>query len=524
MWRWVWMVGAGASVACGRTSLYTDGIDESRADARTGGYGGDAGSNAQAGRSARGGSRAEGGRGGDAPLPGSGGSTGGVAGASAPSMPPCELAAGDCRTQTDLHCEARDICSGQVYRGEHWGPYRSSLLDVAAAPDGRVAIAGFYWGTIDFGGASEPLPYTETDDGFLTLFDRDGRVLWSRAFSGPGAQSIMGAAFAPDGDLVVQGATDDRPDAEVGYLLGKAFVARLDGDGKPRFTKTFGGEETTPGHLAVDESGAAILVGSFSGAFDIDGPRDISKPYVVKVDQQGEVAWVRGLASSSPSIFGSGTLDTDSHGNVLIAGQRLVDEYSGYLVKLNAAGRELYRKKFVSSGYVYLNGVAVGPDDSFALVGQFTGTLGVDDRTLPASSTDKYDAWLAKYSPQGELEWVKTFPGNGAVFGALGHAVAIDQFGNVVMVGMAASVVVDGTVIEPTPAALQAAYFVKLRPNGDLVWVRSVDAWSANFAAVAIDPQNRIWTGGYFQTRFEFDGELVEAGGNSEAFLLRLRP
>lgn len=245
---------------------------------------------------------------------------------------------------------------------------------------------------------------------------------------------------------------------------------------------------------------------------------------MVKLDQQGDVLWVRGLDSSSPTIFGSGTVATDSHGNVLVATQRLVDEYAGDFVRLSPDGAELDRKRFASSGLAFLNGVAVGPDDSFALVGQFTGTLTVDGRKLPASSADKYDAWLAKYSARGELEWLKAFPGKGMVNGALGHAVAIDHFGNVVMAGIAAHVEVEGILIEPKPPTLQAAYFVKLRPNGDLVWVRSVDAWAANFVAVAIDAHNQIWTGGYFQTRFEFNGQLVEAAGNSEAFLLRLRP
>lgn len=526
MRRWVWMVGALASVACGRTSLNAGDVDGSTSDAPQAGSGGAAstGQNAQAGRNAGGGGRAEGGRGGAAPIAGNASTTGGVASAGASSMPTCALQPGDCRTPTDLHCEALEPCSGEIYKGEQWGDYRSTLTDIAAAADGRVAIAGFYRGQVDFGGACEPLPHTDTDDGFVTTYDSSGQAQWVRSFPGPGPQVIVGVAFAPDGHLVAQGATDDRPDADVGYLLGKAFVTQLARQGAPRYAKTFGGEQTTPGHIAVDSSGAAILVGSFAGTFDIDGPRDITKPYVVKLNEQGEVVWVRGLDSSSPTIFGSGTLTTDSHDNVLIASQRLVDEYTGYFVKLSPDGSELYRKKFVSSGYTYLNGVAVAPDDSFALVGQFTGTLTVDDRTLPASSVEKYDAWLAKYSPLGKLEWVKTFPGKGVVFGSLGHAVAIDHFGNLVMAGMAGHVEVDGEVIEPKPPSLQAAFFVKLRPNGDVVWVRSVNAWAANFAGIAIDAQNQIWTGGFFQTRFEFDGQPVEAAGSNEAFLLRLRP
>jgi hypothetical protein len=529
MWRWAWLAGAVASVACGRSALDTDDAESSAHDPSPNGgsgSGGGAGTrqDVPAGRGATGGNRGEGGRGGGASGAGSNGTGGSVASAGAPNMPMCALLAGDCRTPTDVHCEALPACSGEIYRGERWGAFRSTLTDIAAAPDGRIAIAGFYRGQVDFGGKSQPLPATETDDGFLAVYGSDGNALWARPFSGPGPQVILGIAFAPDGDLVAQGATDERPDADVGYMLGKAFVTRLDPRGSPRFTKIFGGEETTPGHIAVDNAGAAVLVGSFSGAFDIDGPRDITKPYVVKLDEQGAVVWARGLASMSPSIFGSGTLDTDSHGNVFIAGQRLVDEYSGYLVKLSQAGAELYREEFVSSGYAFLNGVAVGPDDSFALVGQFTGTLALRDRMFPASSPDKYDAWLAKYSPGGELQWVKTFPGNGVVNGALGHSVAIDRFGNVVMAGMAGSVVVDGAVVAPKPPMLQAAYFAKFRANGDLVWVRSIDAWSGYFARVAIDAQNQIWTGGYFQTRLELNGEVVEAAGNSEAFLLRLRP
>ncbi len=172
----------------------------------------------------------------------------------------------------------------------------------ATAPDGRVAVAGSFRGDLAVGPTKEaPLAgASDRDETFVVALGKDGGALWSRAFAATACHAI---AFAGD-DLVLAGSFSGAVDFDAVHLEANAtravFVARLDGAGRVRWAKRFGGpsDQDATG-MAVDARGRIVLAGFYEGAIDFDGtalpPGGVLIPelFVTKLEPDGSVVWAR---------------------------------------------------------------------------------------------------------------------------------------------------------------------------------------------------------------------------------------
>lgn len=124
--------------------------------------------------------------------------------------------------------------------------------------------------------------------------------------------------------------------------------------------------------------------------------------------------------------------------------------------------------------------VGVDAAGNIYLAGEFSGTVdfsegaGADLRT----SLGNTDAYVAKYSPLGELQWVQTW-GN-AYFNDV-NGMAVDAAGNVHIIGTFLNLPVDfdpGPDVELRTPKSADSYLLKLNSDGEFQYV---DTWGAGF-------------------------------------------
>jgi hypothetical protein len=84
---------------------------------------------------------------------------------------------------------------------------------------GNVSIAGYYQGSIDFGGANGSHTSRGSDDAFVAKFDPMGGPIWSKSYGDPGSQGAM---------ALVAGAT--------GLAVGGDFAGTVDFGGPVNLT------------------------------------------------------------------------------------------------------------------------------------------------------------------------------------------------------------------------------------------------------------------------------------------------
>ncbi|HEX6792126.1 MAG TPA: SBBP repeat-containing protein [Candidatus Krumholzibacteria bacterium] len=143
---------------------------------------------------------------------------------------------------------------------------------VRADASGNVYVAGYFAGTVSFGGSS--LTSTGADvDLFLAKYDVSGNHLWSRRMGG--ASYEYPGALALDGDANVY---------LTGYFAGTAniggtnlpsaggadvFCAQYDPNGIPISAQRYGGAGADAGQgIALDASGNRFVTGYFNGSVD----------------------------------------------------------------------------------------------------------------------------------------------------------------------------------------------------------------------------------------------------------------
>ncbi|HEY4329457.1 MAG TPA: hypothetical protein VGN88_06955, partial [Phycisphaerae bacterium] len=138
-----------------------------------------------------------------------------------------------------------------------------------------------------------------------------------------------------------------------------------------------------------------------------------------------------GSASSwGTSITGMGT---DSAGNIVVVGyfqgtmdvdpsigvQNIVSSgsynYDIYLMKYTPAGDLLWVKTLNSTNNEMAGGILIDSHDNILLTGSFSGTLDVDPGAgvFNLTSAGGSDAMVAKYDPNGNFVWAKSFGGSG---------------------------------------------------------------------------------------------------------------
>ena len=276
----------------------------------------------------------------------------------------------------------------------------------------------------------------------------DGVCTWARTYGGPLADKARGAAFMPDGGVVVAGKTRSH-----GGWRSAGWTARLGPDGATRWTRTIGGGRAMDGFkraLPLGDGGTRLIGQTRSqGAGESDGwlldltadgntervrvfggpandrfvdaamlpdggtlavgftassgagDRDI---WVVRTDAQGRAVWQR--------TFG-GPLDDGAYG-VAVDGARAV--VVGYTRSDGAVGYDVWagRLDLADGDPVWtrtLNRSAMDAATSVALAS--------DGGVLVAASTagggfGRDDIWLIRLSAQGTTDWTRTLGGDGA--------------------------------------------------------------------------------------------------------------
>ena len=237
---------------------------------------------------------------------------------------------------------------------------------------------------------------------YLRRFDLDGVEVWTLPLGGDMRPFDL-AGFG--GNIYIAGQA----------CCYDAWIGRFDGSGAKRWLQRFGTAENDTASAAIVRDEAVFVVGHVTGALPGQASAGGVDAFLRTYDLNGNTVWTRQFGTSGRDVANG--VGTDASGIYVVGstsdafpGQTAAGGRDIFVRKYNFDGSVLWTRQFgsprhedasaveVEAGYVYVSGNTEG-----ALPGQ--------------TSAGATDIFVIKYSPQGDVSWIKQLGSSGVDFG-----------------------------------------------------------------------------------------------------------
>ncbi|MDI1430698.1 hypothetical protein QHF89_14495 [Polyangium sorediatum] len=447
-------------------------------------------------------------------------------------------------------CTAEVACKGTPVAVEHGvvTAKDDAFHAVAASNDGVVFMGGFGSGVAEADGVPKEgnvLLTRRGPDGAISdwstkfLPEAEGKLI-----------TVASLAIAPNGDVAVAGYFSGKIQIGIESYASQAnsrdaFLAVFDAGGALKYLKALGDQAYQVAHaVAFDPAGNVYLGGSFAGTVDFGDKAALEASgtgdgFLVSYDRTGKLRWrvpVRGAGfqavyalavTDDGDVIAAGLMDGESSLGPLEG--ELTQGKDMFLARLDAASGDVkWAQRMGGSGDQIVDAIDISPKTGeIALVGNFRGgTMDLLGKEYKNDDMLVWDMFAAFYSPSdGALLRSAAFQGPGI---QAGTGVAFDPAGDVVIGCLFSQQLQLGIKLLATESGLDAdACVFKLRGGTlDVVWGHDFgDAWAQGITAVDVSPKTgRPLLVGGFQSKLVGVLDEPASAGGFDAFFLELSP
>jgi hypothetical protein len=214
-------------------------------------------------------------------------------------------------------------------------------------------------------------------DVMITRTDAEGKVLWTKIFSGTLNDTAKSVIRAPDGGYVIAGSTRNPVSSRDEFLL-----LRLDAQGTEQWVRTVGTEHDETAQSIVTAGDGGYVVAGTSCRRGTSGDCDI---HAVRTDKSGTILWDRkfgGTGRDSAAVVLS-----SPEGGYVIAGSsdspdRGALDRDVHIIHIDENGNEQWTSTFGTPSYETVTGAVFASDGSLVVTGYTTDPVDTTRRTL----------------------------------------------------------------------------------------------------------------------------------------------
>jgi hypothetical protein len=293
------------------------------------------------------------------------------------------------------------------------------------------------------------------------------------------------------------------------------WVIKFDNKGNRLWGKQFGSSNSDQAFsVATDKDGNFYLAGDTGGNLFSSKQSDELDAWVAKYDSNGNQLWGKQFGTSVTGGFANSSfgLDVDEAGNAYLSGLSIKENRNreifdfavqddSWITKFDTNGN---REWFTQLGqntpignFVFdeTYDVTVDKDGNTYAAGWTQGLIKESD---PSRSLLKYDAWMTKVNPTGQVEWVRQFGSTNEGL-EVAWAVDTDSNGNVYATGWTSGDL--GTADKKVnKSESNDVWLTKFSPDGTQVWTKQFGTRGDDgtyLADMVIDSQDNIFVTGY---------------------------
>lgn len=352
---------------------------------------------------------------------------------------------------------------------------------------------------------------------------KPGCLVWSYSFGGPGADSGMSIKVDTQDNVYVVGFTqgglqfNNKPLLNLGRDDG--FAAVFDNEGTPLYATTIGGSQSDAMRAVAVGPGPVMYVG---GAFRelLDFPaigihrtarRDDDNAIVAQLSnplEQGSKTW-KWVQQAGSSNRGESLdfIEVDKEGNVYVASTYLATINIGtsrlpaihgadqdfFVAKYKSDGTFLWAKSFGGKDDDRVYGMRASPQGGVLVSFHYRNSTTIGRFQLPYEGKDRTsDFGLAHINGQGDVTWARRIGGSTR---PIGLYFDVGPKGNIVVAtgGSTSLSIGEKKIPEAEPEKpVKMGFVAWLKPNGEVIWVRSFESFADTPYSLTISPQGII--------------------------------
>ncbi len=302
--------------------------------------------------------------------------------------------------------------------------------------------------------------------------------------------------------------------------------------------KTVGGSGDDIGSsICHDRSGNVYVTGYFSGTADFGGinasSRGAADAFIVKYSPEGACLWLKtfgGDDEESDAAYGN-TIAADAHGNIYAAGSFAgTVNFDGdsataggdsdiYIIKYDTNGKRDWVKTMGGVKPDDLLSICTDISGSICVTGFFGDTVNFGGGDVSGNKYGTGDIFIAKYSPRGNLLWVKTAGGPGQ---DQGYSICTDSAGDIYATGWFTGPVSFGDEVRTSNGSLDV-FIVKYSSDGMYQWGRTIGGRDTDFgASICTDRSNSVYVTGSFMNNVDFgNGTIISSCGADDIYIAK---
>lgn len=312
--------------------------------------------------------------------------------------------------------------------------FRLEEIRVAAAPDGRLALAGSFAGTLDFGGGaltSEDATNDADRDVFCASLAADGSHRWSGAARAAKVQSATGVAIDAEGNATFTGSFRNEIDFGEGPMkvLGTGtWLARFDASGKVAWSTAVAAPDpmntsvqvTPSAGIALAPDGTIVVAGILTGVASF-GDKVVfggAGTFVARLDEKGhhvQSFMIDGHDHNPEAVAvtpaGDVLVAGDYRGQIGLGETQLSTQYwaqQGYLASIAADGSPNWLIATEGLGRATVTSVAPTADGGAIIGGCTEGSTKLGNHELAGLFPS--NGFVARIGSGGGIEQVTVLP------------------------------------------------------------------------------------------------------------------
>jgi hypothetical protein len=362
---------------------------------------------------------------------------------------------------------------------------------------------------------------------------------WARAAGYFAFDYGYGVCADDNGNIYVAGKFEE--DAIFGDTIAKVtnnhdiFTAKYDHTGKFQWVRTAGGQWGDYAKaVTCDGAGNIFVVGEMEMTIQFYGTNTTLSTwgdndiFIARYNTNGELIWAQragGKGNDKPHavvldgnfLYVAGKIEKEAYFDEGAIRLTTDDSDDIFLAKYDINGKFYWVRQVVGPGEDEAMDVTVDADRNVYITGFVEGDANFSGTTI--KSKGNKDIFIAKYSPDGNLIWVKN---DGGLRNDAGYGIVAAPDGRIYVTGGFREKSTFGN-IEMTAIKGDLDVFIACySKDGEIIWVKKGGGdINDNSFAIACDSESNVYITGYYGAKAEFGGQFITAADSADIFVAK---